>query len=246
MIDNSIIKPKSNAVIYEMKKNIDFITIYANQEFHNLCGFKKSIVGLKDSEVPSATSEYADDNHYNNIIRSKESLTSLEVHYFDNFSLTACITHKEPTFKPGSSGFSRIPNGIKLTGWKLEDNPSIIELSVLLSRKVSNKSRKKIGSNSLIIKQSFCELSENEMIIMYLTSLGFMSKDIARLLSLKTRTIDDYIYVIKSKYNFSGHKKNLSDYLVEEKNMHQIIPFSFLENTQKIVSMFSRFGWKFS
>jgi FixJ family two-component response regulator len=105
---------------------------------------------------------------------------------------------------------------------------------------LSKEKKSVVGQNSLIIQDCFDILTPRESEIIYLTSLGFKSKKIASCLGLCANTIDDAIYKIKMKYYFSGNKKNLAEFLVNEKKLHHFLPISILMNAKNMSSLLSK------
>ena len=126
----------------------------------------------------------------------------------------------------------------------MNEQKSAIELSILLSKKLKKFNDMALGSNSLVIKESIESLSSKEYEVLYLTSLGLKSKHIALFYNLSYKTVDDYIYRAKTKFLFTGHKKDFCEYLVEEAGIHRTLPVQLLFNRNKLKELLLDFGLK--
>lgn len=198
-------------------------SIYTQVSEHcaKLYGSPDHFIGRSDSE----SSVFACSDHFiyqdRMIERLNTSLFCLDTHYYHN-GLQSVIFKRSPKYKDNTL------IGTDFLGWKALSQSAITELAILLSMKIKSEKTCALGEVSLILATEFDVLTPREFEILYLSSLGFKSKQIAYFYHLSHKTIDDYIYRAKSKLQFNGHKKQLTEFLVEEKQMHRTLPSSLL------------------
>lgn len=228
------INPTKSSVLYAGSKNKESIFTEVTEAYQRLVGAEKSLVGLSDFETPCATSESAQEffKQDRDVESTQKSLLCLDVHYYAN-SLSATFFRKSPKYADSNI------IGTDFCGWDInsEDGNNVIALSIGLSIKLSKSNKSKIGQNSLIVTDKFDGLTMREFEILYLSSLKLTAKEIANGFEISHKTVEDHIYKIKEKLFFNGHKKDLIDFFVDEKKLHNYVPASFLLNSGDICKL---------
>ncbi|WP_116963449.1 hypothetical protein [Fastidiosibacter lacustris] len=229
--DKPLILPK-NKEIYLNSRDQNSRYISCSDSFFQLLGVDESIIGQSDEVLPNGISEYGDQFAFLErlIETTQKPLEMLDVHYFNN-RLTAIYSINLPKLDNGNV------IGTNFYGWQPNNSQQLIELSIRLSLLPLCSHKGNLGQNSLAIVNTFDILSAREFEIVYLLSLGYTSKQVGFFLQLSSRTIDDVIYNVKTKYNFLGKKNKLLEYLVVEKHMHIYIPKAFFSYLQSLLQL---------
>ncbi|MFT6834465.1 MAG: hypothetical protein ACJA0H_000496 [Francisellaceae bacterium] len=214
-----LITAPKNARVFSGSKNKNSIFTSTNSDYLSLVGSKTSIIGLSDYEIKSSTSDSAKDFYDQDrlVEKTRAPLKILDVHFFAQ-GLAASIFIKKPKY----SGSVLI--GTNFFGWYV-DNMDLISLSISLSNKLSKEMKMKVGQNSLIIKDSFLDLTEKQFISLCLSSLNLNSKQIGNYFGTRERAIDEIFIRIKNKIGFTGKsRKKLCELMVYEHGLHHYIP----------------------
>jgi len=183
-------------------KDVDSVFMYANEEYGKIIGVKHHLdcIDRTDFDMPCATVECA---HLfraqdKEVLVSQKKLQVLDIHPFSDGQWKAYIFTKTPLIEDGERVIGTIFHGVDIT------SVNIIDLWSLLG-KVSVKEKKidLISQTSYIIHHSRDQLNltnrESETIFFILR--GKSAKQIAKILTISHRTVEQYIEKLKYKFN---------------------------------------------
>lgn len=198
--------------IYFWKKNLDSVYLEINESCAELFGFAKNIdiVGFTDDEIPCKISEFADSYRHQDqcVISTGEPLKILEIHPDAKKEWRLMFNTKTPLYEDG-----------KITGtfaYCIDMTYQLGSLVKLLSTKqvpltINNNLTQ---SSYILTPPSFDKkLSPRESECMFYLLRGKTSKQIAEILNLSARTVEQYVNSLKNKLSCSTKSDLISKML---------------------------------
>lgn len=167
--------------------------LYANKAFKQLVGFEpgQDLHGLTDFDLPCEVASDAElfQQQDKYVIRRQIAITTLNVHRFQSGSSRAFVVVKKP-FTDSEAGV----RGVLFTGTEFN-----LTGSAVLPRQVpiGNLSQ---GSFVIANSDSAIDMTARENEVLYHLLRGGTAKRIGKLLSISSRTVEQYIDVLKGKF----------------------------------------------
>ncbi|MGD9153421.1 MAG: helix-turn-helix transcriptional regulator [Gammaproteobacteria bacterium] len=182
-------------------KDKDSVFMYANEEYGRIIGVKHHLdcIGRTDFDMPCATVECAPlfREQDKSVILTEKKLRILDIHPFADNKWKAYVFTKTPLYTNEEIA-GTIFHGVDIT------SVATIEIGALLGKiSINDKKSSLIGQSSYIIdnNRGTINLSTRESEIIFFTVRGKTAKEIAKILNISYRTVEDYLYKLKLKFN---------------------------------------------
>lgn len=175
--------------------------LYANQAFRRLVGFEpdQDLCGLTDFDMPCEVSSDAEvfqqQDEY--IMKRQIAITTLNVHRFQAGTSRAFVVVKKP-FVDCELGV----RGVMLTGTelKLSQGGAPEPNAVAVLPKLASLGNLSHGSFVIANSDSEIDMTPRENEVLYHLLRGGTAKRIGRMLSISSRTVEQYVDVLKDKF----------------------------------------------
>jgi DNA-binding CsgD family transcriptional regulator len=182
-------------------KDEDSRFLYANQAFKRLVGFAsdEDVRGLTDFDLPCEVASDAEvfQQQDTYILKHQIAITTLNVHRFDARRSRAFVVSKKP-FVDHEAGV----RGVMFTGTELNLNQDGAREpdTVGLMSKLASLSNLSQGSFVIANSDSAINMTPRENEVLYYLLRGGTAKRIGRMLSISSRTVEQYVDVLKDKF----------------------------------------------
>lgn len=222
----------SESILWQMPnyvgwKDINSVYLGCNKNFTELAGYSgiDSMVGIMDEDLKCGAAECA------KIFREQDkeamkynSRTILDIHRFSDGKIRTCISKKTPLRDKQGTIIGTITQTSEI-------NKAILKkIGGLLIESNSKYNMRETNSITLLTdKDDKYKLTKRESECLFYTLRGKTAKEIARILKLSPRTIEDYLDKVKMKF-FCASKSELISKAFED-NYLTTLPMSLLPNS---------------
>ncbi|MFC5740529.1 PAS domain-containing protein [Dyella tabacisoli] len=176
--------------------------LYANAEFKELVGIDadKSVEGLTDFDLPGEIASHGkvfrDQDKY--VMERQISIRTLNVHRVKYAKWRAFLVVKKPFFDEGTNIRGVLFHGTDITAI----NAGALR-SYFSNMRPTHGSSNKISEGSFVIDSagSHVDMTRREYEVLFFLLRGGTAKRIADFLSISSRTVEQYINVLKDKFD---------------------------------------------
>ncbi|WP_394833084.1 helix-turn-helix transcriptional regulator [Pendulispora rubella] len=203
-------------------KDDESVFMYANELYGQLMGLPHhlDVIGRTDFDMPCDTVVCAESFRAQDrqVLQARQPMNILDVHRFAGGEWKAFIVTKVPLYDENGDVAGSIFHGRDIT------SPSTIELGTLLGRIHADASFAGAldqGSYLLDDSREVDSLTKRESEVLFFLIRGKSAKEIANLLSLSYRTVEQYVDAIKSKFD-AHSKSDLIEAAISRGYMHRI------------------------
>lgn len=208
------------------KKDLNSIYIEANKTCAELFGFskKKEVIGITDAEIPCPISELAETFQQQDkyVIATNKPIKILEIHPCAKNTWKIMLNTKNPFYSEKGDIMGTFAYCLDVTN-------ELGGVATLLSSVSKHSScQKKFVQNSFILGHDHLEikLTPRQMECLFYLLRGKTAKDIAAILKISVRTIEQYIDQIKMRFSAKSKAELIQTSL--QKGYMNILPKDFI------------------
>ena len=203
--------------------------VYVNQEYAQLIGFNNAneCLNMTDDEQPGERRKFAkifqEQDQY--VISSKKRLRVLNIHPDLKQGWRAHLFTKSPWLDDEGN-----VKGVIFSGFELQ-NTAILEVGHWICRAAELNIKETIISSEKV--KNTIKLNTRESEVLFLLLYGKKPQDMANTLHLSVKTIDNYVFKLREKFNAKS-KRALID-LALEQGYASHIPNSLMKQPISII-----------
>lgn len=211
-----------------MATNSQHDWIATNDATAAVVGYKSAqdILGTNIANINCPAAESADlfKKQNEEVLKSRQELTLLDIHTYANNELKLFITHKKVY------DYSEHESGVLANALEMNFNnmQNLIKLLLVSDKKYYDCSKKRYERSYQFNNYSSDELTPREQDVMFFLVRGKTMADIAKMLFISIRTVETHIDNIKNK--FGCYRKSDLIEIGIDKGYLNLIPKSLMES----------------